>query len=43
MDERLERALEFGNYRKKLSKKKKKVSARMKNLQIGKQQGGEFV
>ena len=43
MDERLERALEFGNYRTTLSNQKKNVIARMKTLQIVHHQGGSFV
>lgn len=42
MDERLERALEFGNYRATLSNQKRNIIARMQTLQIVHHNGGSF-
>jgi hypothetical protein len=42
MDERLERALEFGNYRTTLSNQKKNIIARMQTLQLVHHEGGSF-
>ena len=42
MDERLEKALEFGNYRTTLSNQKKNIIARMQTLQLLHYQGGSF-
>ena len=43
MDERLEKALEFGNYRTTLSNQKKNIIARMQTLQLVHYQGGSFI
>lgn len=43
MDERLERALEFANYRRTLSNQKKNVASRMKVLQTVHQNNGVFL
>jgi hypothetical protein len=43
MDERLERALEFGNYRRTLSNQKKNVISRMKVLQTVHHNTGVFL
>jgi hypothetical protein len=43
MDERLERALEFGNYRRTLSNQKKNVISRMKILQTVHHNNGVFL
>jgi hypothetical protein len=42
MDERLERALEFGNYRRTLSNQKKNIVSRMKVLQTVHYNSGTF-
>ena len=42
MDERLEKALEFGNYRQTLANQKKNIKARMEVLQLVPYDGGSF-
>jgi len=42
MDERLEKALEFGNYRTTLANQKRNVISRMQNLQKVHYKGGSF-
>jgi hypothetical protein len=43
MDDRLEKALEFGNYRTTLSNQKKNVIARMQTLQLVHHNNGSFI
>jgi hypothetical protein len=42
MDERLEKALEFGNYRQTLANQKRNIKARMEVLQLVPYEGGTF-